>query len=36
MVRGFAYYLWWVSHALFIVILLSDYNELHVNCAGSS
>ena len=36
MVRGFAYYIWWVSRALFIVILLSDYSELHVNCAGSA
>src|SRR6516225_8570699 len=33
MVRGFAYYIWWVSRALFIVFLLSDYSELHVNCA---
>src|SRR5262249_49652359 len=23
--RGFAYYIWWVSRALFVVILLSDY-----------
>ena len=36
MVRGFAYHIWWASRALFIVILLSDYRELHVNCAGST
>src|SRR6516225_4551760 len=33
MVRGFVYYIWWVSRAPIRLILLSDYNELHVNCA---
>ena len=36
MVLGFVYYIWWVSRAPTRLILLSDYNELHVNRARSA
>src|SRR5262249_13108286 len=32
MVHGSSYYIWWVSRAPISRILLSDYNELDVNC----